>query len=114
MQGRDGQNRNSSLPGSARCMVQRGHSLTDPGPDEHLRNSFYRKNTRSGRRMTAGRRLLYWLAVPLALALIRLGGGGGRVVRFVAVEHLDAALARAPALIPCYRHLHQLFCPAYL
>src|SRR5665213_1960180 len=114
MQGRDGQNRNSSLPGSARCMVQRGHSLTDPGPDEHLRNSFYRKNTRSGRRMTAGRRLLYWLAVPLALAIIKLWVGSCRVVRVVGVEHLDTALAKAPSLIPCYWHQHQLFCAAYL
>jgi hypothetical protein len=45
--------------------------MTDPGPDDHLRNSFYRKTTRSGRRMTPARRLLYRLAVPLGLAIIK-------------------------------------------
>ncbi len=29
-------------------------------------------------------------------------------------EHLDAALAKAPSLVPCYWHQHQLFCGKYL
>ena len=29
-------------------------------------------------------------------------------------EHLDAALAKAPSLVPCYWHQHQLFCAKYL
>src|SRR6185295_4048280 len=37
-----------------------------------------------------------------------------RVVRVEGVEHLDAALAKAPSLIPCYWHQHQLFCGKYL
>ena len=44
--------------------------MTDPGPDDGLRNSFYRKTTRSSRRMTPVRRLLYALAVPLGLGII--------------------------------------------
>jgi lysophospholipid acyltransferase (LPLAT)-like uncharacterized protein len=79
-----------------------------------LRNSFYRKTTRSSRRMTPTRRLLYALAVPLGLAIIKAWLWSCRVVRVVGVENLDAALAKAPSLVPCYWHQHQLFCAKYL
>jgi lysophospholipid acyltransferase (LPLAT)-like uncharacterized protein len=88
--------------------------MTDPGPDGGLRNSIYRQVTRSGRRMTAARRLLYALAVPLGLGLIRLWWLTCRVVRVEGQEHLDAALAKAPSLVPVYWHQHQLFCGKYL
>lgn len=88
--------------------------MTDPGPDRGLRNSFYRKITRSSRRMTPARRLLYRLAVPLGLGIIKLWLGTCRVVRIAGVENLEAALAKAPSLVPCYWHQHQLFCAKYL
>jgi len=88
--------------------------MTEPGPDGGLRNSIYRQVTRSGRRMTAGRRFLYAIAVPLGLGLIRLWWLSCRVVRVEGQEHLDAALAKAPSLVPCYWHQHQLFCGKYL
>jgi lysophospholipid acyltransferase (LPLAT)-like uncharacterized protein len=88
--------------------------MTEPGPDEGLRNSFYRKTTRSSRRMTPARRLLYRLAVPLGLAIIETWLRSCRVVRVVGVENLEAALAKAPSLVPCYWHQHQLFCARYL
>jgi len=86
--------------------------MTDDGGG--LRNTVYRTSTRSGRRMTRARRLLYALAVPVALALIRAWWLMCRVVRIVGVEHLDAALARAPSLVPCYWHQHQLYCGKFL
>src|SRR4051812_33747288 len=79
-----------------------------------LRNSFYRKTTRSSRRMTPMRRLLYRVAVPLGLGIIKSWLASCRVVRVVGVEHLEAALAKAPSLVPCYWHQHQLFCGKYL
>ena len=79
-----------------------------------LKNSFYRKTTRSSRRMTPMRRLLYRLAVPLGLGIIKSWLATCRVVRVVGVEHLEAALAKAPSLVPCYWHQHQLFCARYL
>src|SRR5579864_5919075 len=82
--------------------------------DGGLRNTLYRTTTRSGRRMTRARRLLYRVAVPLALALIRAWWWSCRVVRVVGIEHLDAALARAPSLVPCYWHQHQLYCGKFL
>jgi lysophospholipid acyltransferase (LPLAT)-like uncharacterized protein len=85
-----------------------------PADDGNLRNTLYRNITRSGRRMTPARRLLYRLAVPLALAIIRLWWFTCRVVRVEGVPYLEEALARAPSLVPCYWHQHQLYCGKFL
>ena len=82
--------------------------------DGGLKNTIYRTSTRSGRRMTPARRLLYRIVVPLGYGLIRLWWLGARVVRVLGVEHLEAALARAPSLVPCYWHQHQLYCGKFL
>jgi lysophospholipid acyltransferase (LPLAT)-like uncharacterized protein len=88
--------------------------MNDSGPDGGLRNTFYRKTTRSSRRMTGTRRLLYRIAVPLASGIIRAWWSTCRVIRVSGVEYLEEALAKAPSLIPCYWHQHQLFCTKYL
>jgi lysophospholipid acyltransferase (LPLAT)-like uncharacterized protein len=88
--------------------------MSDGDDDGTLRNTLYRRVTRSGRRMTRARRALYALAVPLGVALIRLWWRTCRVVRIEGEEHLAAALSRAPSLIPCYWHQHQLYCGKYL
>jgi lysophospholipid acyltransferase (LPLAT)-like uncharacterized protein len=82
--------------------------------DGGLRNTIYRTTTSSGRRMTRTRRFLYQLAMPVALAIVRTWWWSCRVVRVVGVENLDAALARAPSLVPCYWHQHTLFCGKFL
>jgi len=87
--------------------------MSDRDPRD-LANTLYRTTTRSGRRMTAARRLLYRLAVPLALAVIRGWWLTCRVTRVAGAEHLEEALSRGPALIPCYWHQHQLYCGKFL
>src|SRR5437879_2476178 len=79
-----------------------------------LRNTIYRPATRSGRRMTVGRRLLYRLAVPLGLSIIKAWWFTCRVVRVEGAQYLDEALAKAPSLVPCYWHQHQLLCGSFL
>jgi hypothetical protein len=79
-----------------------------------LRNTLYRTTTRSGRRMTPMRRALYRLAVPIALGIIRGWWLMCRVRRVEGLSHLEAALARAPSLVPCYWHQHQLYCGKFL
>jgi hypothetical protein len=64
--------------------------------------------------MTRGRRLLYAVVVPLGMSIIRLWWLSCRVRRIEGDEHLAAALAKAPSLVPCYWHQHQLFCTWYL
>jgi len=88
--------------------------MTDSDRDDGLRNTLYRRLTRSGRRMTAARRLLYAIAVPVGLAIIRLWWASCRMVKVEGVEHLQAALQKAPSLVPCFWHQHQGFCAKYL
>ena len=64
--------------------------------------------------MTRARRALYAVTVPLGVGVIRLWWRLCRVVRVEGAEHLAAALARAPSLVPCYWHQHQLYCGKYL
>jgi len=78
------------------------------------RNSLYRTAPRAGRRMTPARRALYAVAAPLGIGLIKLWWRLCRVVRVEGAQHLDAALAEGPSLIPCYWHQHQLFCAKWL
>lgn len=75
-----------------------------------LRNTLYDQQTRSGRQLTRSRRLLYRLAVPVGLALIRIVWRASRVVSVAGTEHVREALARQPSFIPVYWHQHQLFC----
>lgn len=68
----------------------------------------------SKRRLTPLRRLVYALLAPLGLAVIRVWWASCRIVRVEGAEHLDAALAAAPSLLPCYWHQHELFCARHL
>lgn len=58
--------------------------------------------------------MLYALAAPLGLALVRLWWASCRIVRVSGAEHLQAALQKAPSLLPCYWHQHELFCGRWL
>ena len=87
--------------------------MTDTGPGGELRNTLYKTVTRSGRRMTRSRRALYAVVVPLGLAIIRLWWLTCRIRRIDGDENLTAALEKAPSLVPCYWHQHQLFCARY-
>jgi lysophospholipid acyltransferase (LPLAT)-like uncharacterized protein len=68
----------------------------------------------SRRRLTPLRRFLYALAAPIGLAVLRAWWGSCRIVQVVGAEHLDAALAKWPSMLPCYWHQHELFCARYL
>ena len=87
--------------------------MTEEGGGD-LRNTIYRSVTRSNRRMTAARRLLYRIAVPLGVGIIRCWWWSCRIVRIEGEEHLAQAMSQAPSLVPCYWHQHQLFCAKYL
>jgi lysophospholipid acyltransferase (LPLAT)-like uncharacterized protein len=79
-------------------------------PDGGLRNTIYEQQTRSSRRLTRTRLLLYRILVPVAIALGRSVWRWCRSVRVVGDGHIRAALARAPSFIPVYWHQHQLMC----
>ena len=78
--------------------------------DGGLRNTIYRRQTRSARRLTRVRSRLYQALAPLALALIRLVWGWCRVVRIDGLGRIEEVLRTTPSFIPVYWHQHQLFC----
>lgn len=84
--------------------------MTEPG----RRDSIYRKASHPGRRMTATRRRLYRLGVPVGLAALRAWWRMCPVVHIEGEEHLRAALAASGSILPCYWHQHQLYCGKYL
>jgi hypothetical protein len=86
----------------------------DPSTTGGLRNTLYKKETRSKRRMTPMRRLAWRMVAAVGVFLIKLFWRTCRVVRVVGDEHTAQALAQTPSLIPVYWHQHQLFCAKYL
>jgi len=87
---------------------------TEPEDAGGLRNTLYKKETRSNRRMTPLRRFAWRIVAAVGVALIKLFWRTCRVVRVIGDEHTAAALAKSPSLIPVYWHQHQLFCSKYL
>jgi lysophospholipid acyltransferase (LPLAT)-like uncharacterized protein len=79
-------------------------------PDSGLRNTLYAQQTRSSRRLTRGRLLLYRILVPVAIFVGHTVWRWCRATRVVGAEHIVAALGQAPSFIPVYWHQHQLLC----
>ena len=77
------------------------------------KNTLYERRTRSSRRLTPLRRLLYRIALPFAIVLVRFWWLACRIVRIVGEEHVAAALASGP-VVPVLWHQHQLFCARFL
>lgn len=89
-------------------------SQKDPQSAGGLRNTLYKKETRSKRRMTPLRRFAWRLVAVLGVFLIKMFWRTCRVVRVVGDEHTEQALKTTPSVIPVYWHQHQLFCAKYL
>jgi lysophospholipid acyltransferase (LPLAT)-like uncharacterized protein len=79
-----------------------------------LRNTIYQRRTVSGRRMSRRRRLLYAIAAPALVGIVRLWWRSCRIVAVVGEQHLTAVLERTPSFLPCYWHQHHLFMARYL
>ena len=62
-------------------------------PDPQLRNTLYRKVTRSKRRLTRTRSMLYRLGVPIAGVVIRAWWAMTRVVAVLGDGRLQQAIA---------------------
>lgn len=73
-----------------------------------------RRGSRSSRRLTQGRRLLYRIAVPIGMSIIRLFWATCRIVRIEGAAHMESRLLRGEPAVICYWHRHQLFCWRYL
>jgi lysophospholipid acyltransferase (LPLAT)-like uncharacterized protein len=87
---------------------------TDPPDAGGLRNTLYKKETRSKRRMTPMRRFAWRIVAAVGVALIKLFWRTCRVAQVVGDERTARALSRSKSVIPVYWHQHQLFCAKYL
>lgn len=78
------------------------------------RNTLYRQETRSSRRLTRTRLALYRAGVPVAGAIIRFFWSMTRVVSVVGEGRLEQAIQEHGVVIPVYWHQHQLLPVRYL
>jgi lysophospholipid acyltransferase (LPLAT)-like uncharacterized protein len=83
-------------------------------PDPPLRSTLYRKVTRSMRRLTRTRHLLYRMGAPIAGAIIRVWWAMTRVVAVLGEGRLQQAIAEHGVVIPVYWHQQQLLPARYL
>jgi len=87
---------------------------TDPEDAGGLRNTLYKKETRSKRRMTPARRFAWKIVAAIGVFLLKTFWRTCRVVKVIGDEHTAAVLSSSPSLIPVYWHQHQMFCAKYL
>jgi len=87
---------------------------TDPEDAGGLRNTLYKKETRSKRRMTPARRFVWRIVAAIGVFLLKTFWRTCRVTKIIGDEHTAAVLASSPSLIPVYWHQHQMFCAKYL
>lgn len=88
--------------------------LSEPLNDEPKPASRKGKGSRSQRRMTTGRKLLYWIALPVGMGIIRFFWATCRIVRVDGNGPLEARIAAKQPVVFCYWHRHQLLCWSYL
>jgi len=78
------------------------------------RNTLYRQETRSSRRLTRTRRALYRAGVPVAGAIMRVIWSMTRVIAVLGAGRLEQAIRDHGVVIPVYWHQHQLLPVRYL
>jgi lysophospholipid acyltransferase (LPLAT)-like uncharacterized protein len=74
----------------------------------------YRRGSRSSRRLTWHRKLLYRIGVPIGMALIQFFWRTCRIVRVEGKEHIEQRVLHGKPVVICYWHRHQLLCWSYL
>lgn len=89
-------------------MSEPDESSTHRGPAP-LTHGLYTGTTRSGRRLTATRMLVYRIAAVVAWALIRFIWSTCRITRVSGFEAARQAVRDSGALIPVFWHQHLLF-----
>lgn len=72
------------------------------------------RGSRSSRRLTWGRKLLYWIAVPIGMLIIQIFWRTCRIVRVEGSRHLEDRVLHGKPVVICYWHRHQLLCWSYL
>lgn len=67
-----------------------------------------RRSTASRRRMSASRRLYYFLGLPLLRGVIRLLTASYRIEKVIGAAHLETFIGTGAVCAPCYWHQHHI------
>jgi hypothetical protein len=86
-----------------------GEPPPTPPVHEPLRNTLYRKVTKGRRQLTAGRMLMYRVAVAVAWWAIRAVWATCRVSHVAGLDVARQAVRDSKSLIPVFWHQHMLF-----
>ena len=73
-----------------------------------------RRGSRSQRRLSWGRRLVYRIAVPIGMGLIHFFWATCRIVRVEGAAHVEDHLVGGKTAVICYWHRHQLMAWSFL
>jgi hypothetical protein len=73
-----------------------------------------RRGSRSQRRLSWGRRLVYRIAVPIGMGLIHFFWATCRIVRVEGAAHVENRLVGGKTAVICYWHRHQLLAWRFL
>jgi lysophospholipid acyltransferase (LPLAT)-like uncharacterized protein len=83
---------------------------TKPDPKTDFSSVETRRSMASARRMSAGRRLLYFLSTPLLRGLLALLWHSYRVEKIIGADVGERLIADKTACIPCYWHQQHQLC----
>ena len=83
--------------------------MQESSPDPGAGNADARRNP-TGRQLTLGRRLLYALATPLLIAIVRLLWRTCRVSVIDGAEHVESVINQERPVVPCYWHRDIFVC----
>jgi lysophospholipid acyltransferase (LPLAT)-like uncharacterized protein len=87
------------------------HVMSDPDQRQDFSDVESRRSTRSRREMTAGRRLYYFLGMPLLQAIIWLVSSTYRVQKVIGADIADRVIAdKNTVYAPCYWHQNHVLC----
>ena len=99
-------------PGSGHARLDPYGTLMTKKPDQKPDFSSVeaRRSTASARRMSAGRRFLYFLLTPLLRGLLALLWHSYRVEKIIGADVSERLIADKTACIPCYWHQQHQLC----
>jgi len=73
-----------------------------------------RRSSKTSRRMSAGRRLYYFLGLPVFRAVMRLLTASYRIEAVIGAEHIEPFIRDNTVCTPCYWHQQHVLCSSLI
>jgi lysophospholipid acyltransferase (LPLAT)-like uncharacterized protein len=102
-------------PGFQVAGQHQGNNVGDQHSKKTISDTEQRRSDRSQRRLSYGRRLYYFLGMPLLRALLYLGTASYRIEKVIGKDIAERIIADQKQLYaPCYWHQHHILCSTML